>query len=146
MKVSIFRRFKKNERGASLIEFALVLPILIALVLGILEFGWLFNGWITINGAAREGARIASAQRLFEGDEDYDGGQYIIDAVENHMVSLKDHFLPLDTDIDFYDNGKSGANKRIGVVVSVDGRMEPLIGVYVSGPQNLHGKATMRIE
>ncbi len=47
----------KKENGAVAVEFALVLPILITLVLGIMEFGWAFflNG--SAAGAAREGAR-----------------------------------------------------------------------------------------
>lgn len=50
----------KSGKGQSLVEFALVVPILIMIVLGILEFG---NLWLTMNtmsGAAREGVRIAA--------------------------------------------------------------------------------------
>lgn len=46
-----------TERGASAVEFALVLPVLIALVLGIIEFGFYFNQQISVTQAAREGAR-----------------------------------------------------------------------------------------
>jgi len=56
------RRHKiiKSEKGASAVEFALILPILIILVFGIVEFGIAFNNYITITHAAREGARIAA--------------------------------------------------------------------------------------
>jgi Flp pilus assembly protein TadG len=50
----------KSSKGQSLVEFALVAPILIIIVLGIVEFG---NLWLTMNtmsGAAREGVRIAA--------------------------------------------------------------------------------------
>jgi len=53
-------RIIKNEKGASAVEFALILPILIILVFGIVEFGIAFNNYITITHAAREGARIAA--------------------------------------------------------------------------------------
>lgn len=58
----IIRRHKiiKNEKGASAVEFALILPILIILVFGIVQFGIAFNNYITITHAAREGARIAA--------------------------------------------------------------------------------------
>ncbi|MBW8383916.1 MAG: pilus assembly protein [Youngiibacter sp.] len=46
-----------NEKGQSAVEFALVLPLLLILLLGIIEFGWFLNAKITITGAAREGAR-----------------------------------------------------------------------------------------
>ncbi|MBC7519350.1 MAG: pilus assembly protein [Microbacteriaceae bacterium] len=46
-----------TERGAVAVEFALLLPILITLMLGIIEFGLGYNAQITISAAAREGAR-----------------------------------------------------------------------------------------
>jgi len=54
------RKGKQNQRAQSLVEFALVLPILLVLILGIFEFGRL---WMTLNvltGAAREGVRVAA--------------------------------------------------------------------------------------
>jgi Flp pilus assembly protein TadG len=47
------------ERGAELIEFALTLPILLLVVLGIIEFGFVFREYEVVTNAAREGARIA---------------------------------------------------------------------------------------
>lgn len=54
---SFFSRHKKNESGQSLVEFALVLPVLALLILGIVDFGMAFHGVVTVNTAAREGAR-----------------------------------------------------------------------------------------
>lgn len=54
----IFRRCG-SEDGAQLIEFALVLPLLLLVVLGIAEFGFLFQRYEVITNAAREGARMA---------------------------------------------------------------------------------------
>ncbi|MGB3346411.1 MAG: TadE family protein [Candidatus Humimicrobiia bacterium] len=53
-------RIIKNEKGASAVEFALILPILIMLVFGIFQFGIAYNNYITITHAAREGARRAA--------------------------------------------------------------------------------------
>ena len=50
----------RGERGAALVEFTLVLPMLLALVCGIVDFGRLFQSWITITNAAREGARLGA--------------------------------------------------------------------------------------
>ncbi|MGH2756907.1 MAG: TadE/TadG family type IV pilus assembly protein [Actinomycetota bacterium] len=41
-------------------EFALVLPLLLLLVFGIIEFGFIFNRWVTVTHAAREGVRVLS--------------------------------------------------------------------------------------
>ena len=59
LKVWIVRRLGRAERGAELIEFALVLPLLLLLVLGIVDFGFLFQRLEVVTNAAREGARIA---------------------------------------------------------------------------------------
>lgn len=46
-----------QDRGAEMVEFAIVLPVLLLLVLGIIEFGFLLHEQATLAGAAREGAR-----------------------------------------------------------------------------------------
>lgn len=51
------KKRRDNQRGAAAIEFAMILPILLTLLLGIIEFGFLFNQQITLTQAAREGAR-----------------------------------------------------------------------------------------
>lgn len=54
----MIRRWRSDE-GAQLIEFALVVPLLLLVVLGIAEFGFIFQRYEVITNAAREGARIA---------------------------------------------------------------------------------------
>lgn len=49
----------KNEKGQAMVEFALILPILLILVCGIIDFGWLFYNQYSLNNGAREGARFA---------------------------------------------------------------------------------------
>lgn len=50
----------RSETGAVAVEFALVLPILLMLVLGIFEFGRAFNMQVSLSEAAREAARYAA--------------------------------------------------------------------------------------
>ncbi|SDD87667.1 TadE/TadG family type IV pilus assembly protein [Auraticoccus monumenti] len=47
-----------RERGAAAVEFALVVPLLLLLVVGIAEFGRAYNAQTTLSGAAREGVRV----------------------------------------------------------------------------------------
>ena len=56
--VSPIRRLK-GEEGQDIVEFALVLPILMVLLFGIIDFGWIFFSTAMVGNAAREGARFA---------------------------------------------------------------------------------------
>lgn len=49
----------KRERGAALVETALVLPIVLLVAVGIFEFGRAYQTWQVLTNAAREGARVA---------------------------------------------------------------------------------------
>jgi Flp pilus assembly protein TadG len=57
----------RREDGQAITEFALILPVLVALLLGIIQFGIVFNNYLTITDAARAGARKAAVSR-FIGD------------------------------------------------------------------------------
>jgi len=52
---------KRNQRGATIVEAALVIPILFMFLIGILEFGRAFNEYQVLTNAAREAARYAVA-------------------------------------------------------------------------------------
>jgi Flp pilus assembly protein TadG len=47
----------RDERGAVMVEFAIILPVLLLLLVGIVEFGRAYNTQVSIQAAAREGAR-----------------------------------------------------------------------------------------
>jgi Flp pilus assembly protein TadG len=66
--LNLFRGRPKSERGAELIEFALVLPLLLLVVLGIVDFGFLFQRLEVVTNAAREGARLAVLPGYSTGD------------------------------------------------------------------------------
>ena len=52
----------RGERGASAVEFAMIVPLLLVLVLGIAEFGHAFSVQGTLSAATREGARVMALQ------------------------------------------------------------------------------------
>jgi len=58
----------RSAKGAELIEFALVLPVLLVVLGGILDMGFLFNNYAVITNAAREGARMAAVPGWVESD------------------------------------------------------------------------------
>jgi Flp pilus assembly protein TadG len=53
-------RSKERERGANLVEFAILAPLLIMLLFGIIEFAWVFAQNLDVRHGAREGARLAA--------------------------------------------------------------------------------------
>jgi Flp pilus assembly protein TadG len=56
--------FIRTENGQAVVEFAIVMPALIALLLGILQCGTAFNHYLTVTDAARAGARKAILMRV----------------------------------------------------------------------------------
>ena len=55
-------------RGAAVVELAVVLPLLLTLVFGIIEFGWIFMVRETLVNASREGCRVAVLQGSIQQD------------------------------------------------------------------------------
>jgi Flp pilus assembly protein TadG len=53
----------RNERGQTMTEFALILPLLVLLLFGVIQFGIVFHNYISITDATRAGARKAAVSR-----------------------------------------------------------------------------------
>lgn len=60
MKLLRVRRKKDGERGQSLVEFVLVVPVFLMLVFAIVDFGIGFHAWISVTNGSREGARLGA--------------------------------------------------------------------------------------
>lgn len=57
-----YRNSEAKERGQSMVEFVLVLPIFLLLVFSIVDFGMGFHAWLTVTNSAREGARLGAVR------------------------------------------------------------------------------------
>lgn len=53
----------RSENGQTMTEFALVLPLLVMLLFGIIQFGITFNNYVTLTDAVRAGARKGAVAR-----------------------------------------------------------------------------------
>lgn len=51
---------RRGQKGQAVVEFAVVLPVLLLILMGILDFGRLFYSVLTVRSAAREGARYGA--------------------------------------------------------------------------------------
>ena len=77
----------KNQKGASVVEFAIVLPLLISMFIGICEFGLLwYNKQVVIN-ASREGARAGISRLADTTDPSPTGLPLIADIVNDYCAN-----------------------------------------------------------
>ena len=74
--MNLYRRLA-CDKGAELIEFALVFPLLLLVMFGIMDFGLLFQRYETVTNAAREGARIAVLPGYAQADVEARVTQYL---------------------------------------------------------------------
>jgi len=58
------RRPRDGERGASLVEFALILPVFALLLFGLIDFGMVFGGYITVQNGVNAAARAISIDHI----------------------------------------------------------------------------------
>lgn len=58
--MALHERRRGSERGQSMVELALLVPLLALILLGLIDFGRVFGAFIVITNAAREGARYGS--------------------------------------------------------------------------------------
>lgn len=79
-------RSLRRQDGQAAAEMALVLPVLAALLLGIAQFGIVFNNYITLTDATRAGARKAAVSR-FVGDRGTSAKALVYSAASNLKAS-----------------------------------------------------------
>lgn len=89
--VSPSRRQEHREGGAAAVEFALVVPLLLLLVFGIVEFGRAYNAQVTLQHAVREGARYYAIHHDDEnGDPIDETEQVTVDAATTLDLKKED--------------------------------------------------------
>lgn len=119
-----------SERGAVAVEFALLAPVLILILLGIMEFGRAYNTQITLSNAAREGARVMAIE----------DNQTKAEAAATRASSA---LGPLTMQFSTYPAAstptKCSSGNQVTLVVSYS--LNTMTGI--AGPFSLQGKGTM---
>lgn len=83
-------RRRREDKGATLVETALILPLLVLLALGAAEIGFLVVDYLTVTNAAREGARTgAAAGDYVDTSTGIDADDLIVEAVEQVACNLE---------------------------------------------------------
>src|SRR5262245_1555616 len=128
------RRRLHGERGVALIEFALVLPVLLIIVAGLLSFGRVFFYWLEANHQANEAVRWAAVDK------------------NPYGVSLQQHIVDQGTTefsqnasvcIDFPEGGTPEVGDAVRVRVQTPFTVVPILGI---GTITIRGSATQRLE
>ena len=124
-------RVPRSRRGQNLVEFSLVLPIMIIVMLGIAEFGLIYFTRASVENATREGARYAAIHPT-----DVSGIQT---RVRQTVSALDPSSLTIDV---IYPDGDSLPTQRVQVSVSY-----PLTTFWPGPHSGTYGtSSTMRIE
>ncbi len=100
----LFCRLRKYERGSAPVRLFLLVVIILALAFGIINGGWILNGYITLNGAVREGVQIAASS-----EESSEVAGEIRAVVRDHAA----HFRIADEDIEVYFASDIGALNEV---------------------------------
>jgi Flp pilus assembly protein TadG len=123
----------KDKSGQSVVEFALVLPILLLVLFGITEFGRAIMVTNVLNTASREGARLAAVSPV---SDSLSVQARVVEVLDAANIDAK------DITIQFFLSDKS-----VEVTVTTDfevlsgGVLDPFVGTF-----ELRGKTVMRYE
>lgn len=126
------RATKDPDRGAVAAEFALILPLLILVVFGIIQFAIAFNRQQAVHAAAREGARLASLPTTSESEA--------CDRVEDALTGV-----PFPGGVDCSVVGDCGGGSE-RVVVNVSGVTELDIPFWGEQSLTITGRGEFRCE
>lgn len=133
----------RKEDGQALVEFALVLPLLLLILCGIIDFGWMFYSQLSVQNACREGARYACVHSA-------DGEA----AVQSSVKTMVQTSIPknldnanLYVDVDYINDADPTSGD---VKVTVRAELEfltPVLGtLYHNNKRTLSDTVTMKVE
>lgn len=83
--------WRRSERGAAIVEFALIAMALIVLVLGIIQFGLVMFTFNSAAEATRHGARVAAINAPFAREGSDPSYSVIVRAMEPYLVNLAEN-------------------------------------------------------
>jgi len=136
-----FRLFK-SEKGASAVEAAFILPILVTIALGIFWCGLAYNNWIALTHAAREGARLAAVGYIDEKSLD-EFKDRVIESAPSVVIERS------NINVDYFDDdgdGIIGIGDSVKVTVTGKEDLSIEIPFVVSKTVHLKCEATLRLE
>ena len=136
-----YHQFRETEQGQAVVEMALILPILLMLLFGVVEFGRILNTHMIVTEISREAARKGSVGGTDTEIRDTVRSQATDSGLESSLI--------LDGDIVITDPSSvkraRGTTLKVQVSYPVD-IIAPLIGTLVGDPYIVTAQTTMRVE
>lgn len=129
------KHFGRGSRGQAVVETALILPIIILILMGIIDFGLLFNNYLIIANASREGARKAAVG---------DGDISIVSTISN-MTTTVDASKMSTTIYPAQLLRKKGDEVTVTIVYD-NTLITPVISAIIPNPVRLTARTVMRME
>lgn len=127
-------RVQKNCKGQAIVEFAMILPILLLILLGIIEFGRFYNAWLMVTHASREGSRMASL-----------GGTTL--QIEERVDTVMEVLDTSRISVVITPSGVKSRGDMVTVKVTYDiDPLTPMIGAITGGTLHLNSETVMRVE
>jgi Flp pilus assembly protein TadG len=114
MKRDMAAKKSNGEQGQSLVEFALTLPLLLLLLLGMIDLGMGYRTYIVLTNAAREGARSIT---IYPSNSSLATERI---RAEAGTIGLADALESEDGDISFSPAGPYNAGDKVTVTVAYD--------------------------
>jgi Flp pilus assembly protein TadG len=156
-------RSLRRDEGQATIEFAIVLPLVLLLIVGLIEFGKAFNYWLDLNHLANEGARWVAVDRI-PGDDSPTGDEikgYLIGQINTSELKSKvdPNGNPSSSNIQVSCDGGTGQIGDPATVIISAPYSFPLVSSVIDlagkvfgtggsgiGDVTLRGKSTVRLE
>jgi uncharacterized protein (UPF0333 family) len=125
----------RNDKGQSLVEFSLIIPIIVLMIMAIIEFGLMFNAYLTINNSSREGARYAAV-----GGTDAE----IVAKIISTAPKLKSEYISVSI---VPSEANRSRGETVTVYVTYDYKvLIPLMSTIIDNIVDLNAQTSMRVE
>lgn len=135
----------KDQRGQALVELALLIPLIMTLLLGIVEFGRIYTAQLTLNNAVRAGARAASV-----GDDDVSINNQVTNiCLTNSLTGAE---LTINDTTPAFSSRKMGdtvsvsADYRVNLVVPIIKQIIDTVDGTADGKFKVSAEVSMRVE
>jgi Flp pilus assembly protein TadG len=144
----------RDDRGVALVEFAIILPAFLLILLGVMDFGKVFNYWQSATQAASTGARAGAVDHwpgtCTAGDPPVRTTPCTLQAWVRSQLKTRELYDDAHVCVRFPDTGgatsATAPGNRIQVLVRVPYAI-PLVNAFAHGAAvQLNSSATMRIE